>query len=481
MAGIGFELKKIYQKRTVTAQLKGAFYSIFATIGHVLMIILVLGLLKYILRDSFLTSYDDNLYSEIVVYAFIFPLIFTSGISSVLSRYLADKIYQKEVLDISASVVGVLSLYTLLFSLPGILLLSSAEDLTLVLKVCAYLLYMNMGIIFLLMVYVSALKDYASIAYSFVVGMGLIVFLVYGTKDWISETTYLVEWLILYFVIGTSLTAAGIFRAVRKKFPVRGGNYFGFLLYIKKYPALFVSALAYTLMLYAQNFLFWYHEPTKEKVSVFLFSGDFDLATAFAVYTVLPAAVLFMVRTEVYFYDTYAAYIHAVNTKTGIEIKHFRRQMERSMWEELLFSFEIQGILSLVLLLVGLIAFPYFGVPALTLDVFPFLVVGLYLLYFSMLMGTLMQYFENYLDPMRIFLLGLLLTVLFGGITLRMGKEFYGLGILFSSLATLFLSVHMLKKTVQDIDLHIFTTGTLRTQEKQGKLEKFVNLLNHRG
>ena len=82
---------------------------------------------------------------------------------------------------------------------------------------------------------------------------------------------------------------------------------------------------------------------------------------------------------------------------------------------------------------------------------------------------------------MRIFLLGLLLTVLFGGITLRMGKEFYGLGILFSSLATLFLSVHMLKKTVQDIDLHIFTTGTLRTQEKQGKLEKFVNLLNHRG
>ena len=42
MAGIGFELKKIYKKNTVAAHIKGGFYSVFVTIGHVLITIGVL-------------------------------------------------------------------------------------------------------------------------------------------------------------------------------------------------------------------------------------------------------------------------------------------------------------------------------------------------------------------------------------------------------------------------------------------------------
>ena len=46
-----------------------------------------------------------------------------------------------------------------------------------------------------------------------------------------------------------------------------------------------------------------------------------------------------------------------------------------------------------------------------TIEVFPALVLGIYLLYFSFLGGTLMQYFENYDDSMRTFLLGLFLNL----------------------------------------------------------------------
>ena len=42
MAGIGFELKKIYKQNTVAAHIKGGFYSVFVTIGHVLITIGVL-------------------------------------------------------------------------------------------------------------------------------------------------------------------------------------------------------------------------------------------------------------------------------------------------------------------------------------------------------------------------------------------------------------------------------------------------------
>ena len=101
--------------------------------------------------------------------------------------------------------------------------------------------------------------------------------------------------------------------------------------------------------------MFWNHPATKQQVSVFHFSEAFDLATAFAVYSILPAAVLFVVRTEVFFYDTYRAYLDAINYGTGSEIKKRKQEMERSMWEEFLYSMEVQGLISLFCLIIGLL------------------------------------------------------------------------------------------------------------------------------
>lgn len=478
MAGIGFELKKIYKKNTVAAHIRGGFYSIFVTIGHVLITIGVLMIVKTVLQDSFNSVYLEQLYSAIVVYSFIFPLIFTSGITIVLSRYIADKLWNRKNEDITSSILGVMTLYIVVFSLPGILLLGSAQDLPLILKIVSYLLYMQMGLIYLLMTYVSALKNYKEIAQSFIVGMGTVIGLVLITKDFLYQNDDIVVYLVFYFALGTLLTLIGLYTAVRKVFRQMNGNYFEFLLYFKKYPKLFFSNVAYTVTMYAHNFLFWSFPATKQQVSVFYFSEAFDLATAFAVYSILPAAVLFVVRTEVFFYDTYRAYLDAINYGTGSEIKKRKQEMERSMWEEFLYSMEVQGLISMVCLIIGMLLFKQVGAPSLTLEVFPYLVFGIYLLYFSFLGGTLMQYFENYDDSMRSFLLGLFLNLIFGQLTLLMGREFYGLGVVLSAFLTLSYTMIKLRETLQEIDFVIFTNGALRPSLTRGRLEKIVEALN---
>ena len=480
MAGIGFELKKIYKKNTVAAHIKGGFYSVFVTIGHVLITIGVLMVVKVLLRDSFDSLYSEQLYSAIVVHSFIFPLIFTSGITIVLSRYIADKLWNRKHADIASSILGVLTLYVVVFSWPGIGLLGRGQDLPLLLKILSYLLYMQMGLIYLLMTYVSALKNYKEIAQSFIVGMGTVIGLVLLTKEFLYQNDAIVVYLIFYFALGTLLTLIGLYMAVRKVFKQMNGNYFEFLLYFKKYPKLFFSNVAYTITLYAHNFLFWNHPATKQQVSVFHFSEAFDLATAFAVYSILPAAVLFVVRTEVFFYDTYRAYLDAINYGTGSEIKKRKQEMERSMWEEFLYSMEVQGLISLFCLIIGLLFFKQTGAPSLTNEVFPALVLGIYLLYFSFLGGTLMQYFENYDDSMRTFLLGLFLNLVFGQLTLMMGRDFYGMGVVFSSFLTLAYTMVKLRETLQEINFVIFTTGALRPSLTRGRFEKFVEALNDR-
>lgn len=480
MAGIGFELKKIYRKNTITAHLEGAFYSIFSTIGHLLIIIGALAAVKLVLEDAFPSVSAEDLYSEIIVYSFIFPLLFTAGLNIVLSRYLADCLWKEKSDDIGASITGILTVYVCFASIPAVVFLATAVDLPFHLRLLAYLLYMQMGIIFILMVYVSALKDYFRIAWSFLVGMGLIILLVWLTRDFLRQSSQIVSWLIFYFVLGTAITAAGIYRAIHRTFSEHSGRYFDFLLYLRKFPKLFWANTAYTLTLYTQNFLFWLYPGTQDRVSVFIFSREIDLATAFAVYTILPTTVLFVVRTEVFFYDSYRDYTEAVNTQTGLQIQAAWRHMQRKMWEELLFCFEIQGLISIVLMVLGMLFLPYIGISTTTLDVFPYMVFGIYLLYFSFLCGTLMQYFENYDDPLKVFLLSLFLNILFTGLCIAMGPEFYGLGIALASLVTLVYAVWKLKITLSQVDVRLFCSGTLQLAEKTGWLDTLVDKLNQR-
>src|SRR5699024_7894500 len=99
---------KIYQNNTVSAHIRGGLYSVFVTIGHVLITIGVLLVVNTILNGYFISNDAEQLYSAIVVYSFIFPLIFTSGITIVLSRYIADKLWNQQNMDIASSIRGVL-------------------------------------------------------------------------------------------------------------------------------------------------------------------------------------------------------------------------------------------------------------------------------------------------------------------------------------------------------------------------------------
>lgn len=150
------------------------------------------------------------------------------------------------------------------------------------------------------------------------------------------------------------------------------------------------------------------------------------------------------------------------------------------MWEEFLYSMEIQGLISMFGLIIGLIFFNQMSVSSLTIEVFPYLVLGLYLLYFSFLGGTLMQYFENYEDSMRVFSLGLFLNFIFGVLTLKMGRDYYGLGMIFSSLITFSYTIIKLRETLEELDFKIFTTGSLRSTIKKGWLDKVLDIINDR-
>lgn len=477
MAGIGFELKKLFRRESLTAKFSAVLYSVFSTIGHLLVVVIALLGVRVLLLQSSMPLEDQRLYSAIILYSFVFPLIFTSGLCIIISRYLADVLWQDKTEDILSSVYGALVLYCSVASIPALLLLWRAQ-LDWLLSLVAYLLYMMVGVIFILMVYVSALKDYAQITRSFLYGMAVTIA---GTMITLNSNPHhrgMTTSLIASFAVGMSIVALGILYGVKKYYPVSSGKYFDFLLYMGKYPSLFWFNTFYTLGLYVQNFVFWSYFKTRNSISVFWFSDDFDMATALGVLTILPAIVLFVVRMETSFYDYFREYLRSINTLTGEEIEKAKNLMIRKLWHEFFFVAELQILISLVSVVFGVAVLPILGFSTTVQEVFPNMVAGFLFTYFMFLACTLMQYFENYMDCLRIMGLFLVLNTIFNILSVNLGPEFYGLGILFSSSVALIAGLLYLHKTLTAVDYIIFCSRVPEEETKGTRLKNLIQRLN---
>ena len=477
MAGIGFELKKLFKKKSLTANLTGVVFSVFTTVGHIVIIILVLLAIRYFLLGQGLSRTDEQLYAAIVLYSFIFPLIFSSGLCIIISRYIADMMWQKRDRDIMASVYGVLATYCLIASPIAIVFLFFAK-LSLALSVFAYLLFMLVGIVFILMVYVSALKDYVQIAVSFILGMAVTFIGSYLVIRFAANKVDIVTILIGFFALGMLIACTGVFLGIKKYFTRSSRNYFGFLTYIKKYPFLYVGNTLYTIGMYAQNFVFWANPDTRDSVSIFIFSNDFDFATYLGVMTIIPAVVMFVVRMETTFYEYYREYMSSINVKTGREIFTAKNLMKRKMWQEFFYVAELQILFSLICVVLGLVLFPQLSVSTNIVEMYPTLACGYVFTYFMFLASTLLQYFENYRDSLKVMLVFVILNPIFNVLTVFLGADFYGTGMIFAAAAGLTASLIYLKRTLDNVDYLIFCTKNIGTEETVTFTDKLVRVLN---
>ncbi len=179
-----------------------------------------------------------------------------------LSRYLADQFYLNRTEDILASLAGALALTTGLGSIAGAIFFWRSS-LPLSIQLPAYLLFIELIALYILMVYLSALKNYQEIAWSFVLGgvvaIGLTILSLQMDLPAIPAALSCVT--IGYLLIIVKLTVA-----IRRHFSMQSGNIQQFGSYLTKMPKLFLTNLFYTLALFMHNVLFWHASSLKVMV-----------------------------------------------------------------------------------------------------------------------------------------------------------------------------------------------------------------------
>ena len=456
MAGIGFELKKLFRSDLLLDKIRGISYATLVSIGPMIISISMIVILNQILMAMHTPLQDREFVVSTIMYAYVFAMINVSGFVMIISRYIADKIYIKDFQDVLASLVGVIAITVLTGGIAGFVFFLGSP-LPVLIKFASYCLLIELSILFILMAYVSALKDYKRIAVSYGIG---VVLTILGSILLILAKVSAPVAVLVSFALSFLITIFRLLATIRRSFSHMSDNLFDFLVYVKKMPLLFFTNLCYTLTLFVHNFIFWrFSNLAVEMKGTYLYAPAYDSATFLAVLTIIPITVMFVVKGETSIYDQYRNFCQMIaNGATLKLIGTAKTQMNEVIRKELSFIFEVQLIITVLLIIFGINVFlPLLGSSTLTKELFVLMAIAYFLTYMTYMVITLLLYFDNQEATFAITSFFLLATIIFTGITLRLGERYYGLGLIASALISLLIGLYVLEKTVNQIDYRMFS------------------------
>lgn len=463
MAGIGFELKKLFENRGFLYNIRAYFFSTIITVGPMLLCMVMITVLQALLVVLDVSFIQRQLFIASTIYSFIFSQILTGSFSLLISRFISDKVYAKKMDGIMPSFYGILSLCLLLEGTAGALFYW-LSPLEIQLKAASYILLLLLVMVWIQTVYLSAMKDYMRIVKGFLYGIGMIVAVSFF---WLTFKQGNEAFGLLFSMDAGFFIIAVSFMINLKNF-YKGANdrYFSFIEYFDKVPSLFFTGLFYNIGIYAHNFVFWVVSLGVTVGNTFVYAPFYDVPTFYAFLSIIPAMVIFVVEMETSFYEKYKAYYSLIIGGGDYQsIKEAGEAMINGMWSGLKKITGMQLIFTFLFIITGNFILPRIGVMELSLDIFNILVLGTCASSIMLIVIILLLYFEDRRDALIIAAMFLTGNILFTCLTILLGENFYGAGYFISAVLSLFFGLLRLNTFVKDLDFHTFCSQPMIVKE----------------
>lgn len=480
MAGIGFELKKLFKDKGLLGSVKAYLYSIFVTIGPIVISVLVITFMQFILRYAGVDQGRRELLQATIMYSFIFSVILSSGYCMMLSRYLADRLYMGKKDDALSALYGSLAVIIVISGIIGFVFYYRSP-LDAVYKFFAYILFLELVIQMVLSVYVSAVKNFKKVAFSFLYGTVIAflsgyIFIRFDIFDDILSVLIAFDICILVVIILLAYE-------VQKYFKERSTLYFNFVKYFDDFKLIFFTNLFYTLGLYMHNFVFWSLPSINHVIErTYVYAPAYDIPSFYAFLSIMPTMVLFVVKVETAFYEKYRNYFYLINNGACYQdIEAAKKEMKKTLFRELVYIMEMQLFFSILAIILGLRLLPLIGFTSRMLNMYNILVLGFYCMIMMFVIMTILLYYDNKRDPFLITLNFMMTSLLFTVITTYMGESYYGLGFFVSGLLSLILSIIRLMDYVNNIEYYVFCIQVSWKKRTGGLFSRLINRINEIG
>lgn len=292
MAGIGFELKKLFHRRGLMAMLRAYGYAGVICAGPMLLgVLLQFGVL--IVSSWWQVGRPDrDLLVCMITYTLLASLVLTSFLSMPVTRFLADMLFDHDEKMILPSfwgstgimlVVGAV-LYTVFLLFSGATLMQGA--------LCLWL-FLEMIVNWNAMSYLTAIKDYKSILYSFVAAV-LVAFVMSCVL--LALACPPVESLLFAVVLGYGVMLVWDVLLLHRYFPQSRKHPWLFLQWVDQFLPLALTGLLTTIGLFAHLVITWCGPLGIKVKGLFYGAPYYDVPAMLAFLTILITTVILWCR-----------------------------------------------------------------------------------------------------------------------------------------------------------------------------------------
>lgn len=477
MAGIGFELKKLFAKKGLLLQARANLYAGLVVAGPMLMGALFLLGARYISTFGGATIHQQDLIVVIITYSLLFSLILTSSLLFVLARFVADMLYINAYERVLPSMYGAISLFLVIGSVLWFVFLTISK-LEFTYGLYSFILFCEGIVAWIQISYISAVKEYRGILIGFLIGVvsGLLVSLVFILLKYEVVASLLAGTCVAYGVLIVDFTIV-----LHEFFPMGSGSPFKFLEWIDKYPQLPFIGFFSTLGLFVHLLLMWISPWGIQVDGFFYHAPRHDIPALLAFITSLATTVNFVTSVEVNFYPKYRLYFSLLNgdgSLTNIE-KAYDDMLD--VLKQEIFYLAIQQIFITLfsITLVGeLLSYLKLGFTASMIEMFRVLCVGYGIYAIGNVLMLFLLYFSSNKDALwavsSFFVVNTVVTLY----TITLSQAYYGFGFVLAGIALYLVALRLLFSYTDRLDYYIFTKQPVFFVQKKSFLTRLADRLD---
>ena len=467
MAGVGFELKRLFRAHTATGHIKAYSYSAIVTTGPFVLLAGMVLAIQMLFQTYGAGADESAVFLGAVVYSFVFSQLLSSGFTIVLTRYLADCITVEHYRDVTPSLFGMSAILLVLGTIASVLFFWG-KPLAFELKVLSHLFFSLLLLVWVGSVYLTAVKRFKYLILGYLGG----VLISLALSALLLHGAYLSPAAAALFAMDVGMGALVLFffLYVTSRFGLpHDGMLFAFLPYLGRHSRLFIGAFGYTLGLFLPNIIIWQGPWGVLIEDTFLYAPRYDVVVFYALLSILPLTTMFVVKVETHFYERYAHYFNAITRGGNLHmIEDARKDLLYVMWFELRQAFEFQFVFTLVFLAFGSYVLSFVGLDYNSVNMFNVMLFAAFFAGALQVLMIMLEYFDFQSGVWRIGAIAAAGNLVFGLLGLWLGEKTYGFGFFLATGIALAYSVWALMRFGRGINYYVFCTQPVFYQANAG-------------
>jgi len=482
MAGIGFELRKLFEEDdSFSGYIKAVTFSTFISVGPFIAAVLAINGLILISKIIFDNNQEQLLFISTIVYAFIFSQLVSFPFQFFITRYISDKFFKKQYGRVRPSFIGISKIIIVLSTIVGLLFLWG-NDLPLYYKYLSLGIFVILSLLWTITTYISILKDYKYISKIYFISnlLSIVVFSI-TIKYPIMFKEYRIAGNMLFsFLIGILYCFYMLTSYFLSIFKVNIKGEYEFLSYFKNYSTLFYTGLFYILGTWSHIIITWFSPWAVDIGHRFRVTLNYENAVFYSFLLTIPSIVFFVVFIETKFFDIYQKY-YALTLKKGTleEIDRERKNMRRRLYKEIYYALQVQIFITITALLFARYFVIYYEMPVEFLNIFKVVSLGAIANVYIIIIISMFFYFNELKKALKVTALFFFLNTIFTLIFLNKGNEYLGLGFFLGSMISLLYALQLFDKILDDLNYVTFYSQNFALKERGKITSKIIEKMNH--